>query len=171
MFQLSRLTLVVGFWDFWWPLVVQGASLGLVFVPLTTATNDPVPLDRMGNATSIFNLMRNIGASIGISIVETVQYRKQQMHTSILGAHIDAANPITQRAFQGLRAYFLSRGSDPASATHQANAALFAMVERQAAMLSYNDVFLFLAIMFMLMIPFLFWMTKPKKRGRPAMAH
>ena len=128
MFQLSRLTLVVGFWDFWWPLVVQGASLGLVFVPLTTATNDPVPLDRMGNATSIFNLMRNIGASIGISIVETVQYRKQQMHTNILGAHVDAANPVTQRAFQGLRAYFLSRGADPASATHQANAALFAMV-------------------------------------------
>jgi len=171
MYQLSRLTLVVGFWDFWWPLVVQGSSLGLVFVPLTTATNDPVPLDRMGNATSIFNLMRNLGASIGISIVETVQYRKQQMHTSILGAHVDAANPVTQRAFQGLRAYFLSRGADPASATHQANAALFAMVQRQAAMLSYNDVFLFLAIMFMLMIPFLFWMTKPKKRGRPAMAH
>jgi MFS transporter, DHA2 family, multidrug resistance protein len=171
MFQLSRLTLVAGFWDFWWPLVVQGASLGLVFVPLTTATNDPVPLDRMGNATSIFNLMRNLGASIGISIVETVQYRKQQIHTSILGAHVDPANPLTQRTFQGLRAYFLSRGSDPASATHQANAALFALVERQAAMLSYNDVFLFLAIMFMLMIPFLFWMTKPKKRGRPAMAH
>jgi len=170
MFQLSRLTLVAGFGDFWWPLVIQGSSLALVFVPLTTATNDPVPLERMGNATSIFNLMRNIGASIGISIVETLQYRKQQMHTNILGAHVDAANPATQRAFQGLRGYFISRGADPVSATHQANAALFATVQRQAAMLSYNDVFLFLAIMFVLMIPFLFWMSKPRGRG-PVMAH
>ena len=170
MFQLSRLTLVAGFGDFWWPLVIQGSSLALVFVPLTTATNDPVPLERMGNATSIFNLMRNIGASIGISIVETLQYRKQQMHTNILGAHVDAANPATQRAFQGLRGYFISRGADPATATHQAHAALFASVQRQAAMLSYNDVFLFLAIMFVLMIPFLFWMSKPRGRG-PVMAH
>ena len=58
--------------------MIQGAALGFVFVPLTTITNSPIPNERMGNATSIFNLMRNIGASIGIAMVETVQFRTQQ---------------------------------------------------------------------------------------------
>jgi len=171
MFQLSRLTLGAGSGDFLWPLLIQGASLGLVFVPLTTAANDPIPLSRMGNATSIFNLMRNIGASIGISTVETMEVRKQQMHVNVLGAHVDAANPVSRRAFQGLRAMFESRGSDPVTTAHQAQAALFGSVQRQAAMLAYNDVFVFLAVMFLLMIPFVFFMTKPKKKRGPAMVH
>ena len=66
MWELSRLSLSVTSSSFWWPLMIQGAALGFVFVPLTTITNDPIPNERMGNATSIFNLMRNIGASIGI---------------------------------------------------------------------------------------------------------
>ena len=66
MWELSRLSLDVASRNFWWPLMIQGAALGFVFVPLTTITNDPIPNERMGNATSIFNLMRNIGASIGI---------------------------------------------------------------------------------------------------------
>src|SRR5438309_3317910 len=84
MVLLSRLSLDVGFWNCWWPLMLQGAALGLVFVPLTTVTNDPIPKEQMGNATSIFNLMRNIGASIGISMVETLQFRNQQTHINAL---------------------------------------------------------------------------------------
>ena len=80
MFLLSRLSLDVGFADFVFPLALQGAALGLIFVPLTTVTNDPVPKERLGNATSLFNLMRNIGASIGISGVTTIQVRNAQKH-------------------------------------------------------------------------------------------
>ncbi len=88
MWELSRFSLNVASWNFWWPLMIQGAALGFVFVPLTTITNGPIPNERMGNATSLFNLMRNIGASIGIAMVETVQFRKQQTHINILGAHV-----------------------------------------------------------------------------------
>src|SRR5690349_17491086 len=90
MFMVSTFSLDVGFWNFWWPLMLQGAGLGLIFVPLTTVTNDPVPRERMGNATSIFNLMRNIGASVGISVVETMQFRRMQAHTNYHGAHVNA---------------------------------------------------------------------------------
>ncbi len=89
MWELSRFSLNVASTNFWWPLMIQGAALGFVFVPLTTITNNPIPNERMGNATSIFNLMRNIGASIGISMVETVQFRKQQTHINYPGrAHL-----------------------------------------------------------------------------------
>jgi DHA2 family multidrug resistance protein len=170
MFLLSRLSLDVGFWNFWWPLMLQGAALGLIFVPLTTVTNDPVPRERMGNATSIFNLMRNIGASIGISIVETLQYRRAQAHTHDLGAWLTGASVQVRQTLAGLEHYFASLGADPVTANQRAHAALWGMVQRQAAMLSYNDVFAILALMFLLMAPFVLLMRRPK-RGGPVMAH
>jgi DHA2 family multidrug resistance protein len=171
MFQLSRFSLDVGFWNFWWPLMMQGAALGLVFVPLTTVTNDPIPRERMGNATSIFNLMRNVGASIGISMVETLQFRRLQTHINVLGKHVNAENPLAMRMIASMRGLFISQGKDPATATRQAHAAIWGSVQQQAAMLSYNDVFMFLAVMFLAMFPLIFLMTKPKRGGAAPMAH
>jgi MFS transporter, DHA2 family, multidrug resistance protein len=170
MYQLSRLSLDVGFWNFWWPLMLQGAALGLVFVPLTTVTNDPIPKERMGTATSVFNLMRNIGASIGISMVETMQFRKLQTHVNVLGKYVNQGNPNAQQLLQELRAGFIGSGFDPATATKKAYAAVWGMVQQQAAMLSYNDVFFLLAIIFVAMFPFILIMRKPKGGG-PIMAH
>src|SRR5690242_14850633 len=170
MFLLSRLSLDVGFWNFWWPLMLQGAALGLIFVPLTTVTNDPVPREQMGNATSIFNLMRNIGSSIGISVVEAVQYRRMQAHTNDLGRWINSGSQQVQQTLQGLKNYFISLGADPVTASHRAYGALWGTVQRQAAMLSYNDVFLLLSMMFLSMAPFVLLMRRPK-RGGPVMAH
>ena len=170
MFELSRLSLSVGFWNFWWPLMLQGAALGLIFVPLTTVTNDPIPRERMGNATSMFNLMRNIGASIGISMVETMQFRKQQAHINMLDKYINGTSLEARRMLEQMRGYFMAQGSDPATATRQAYASMWGMLRHQAAMLSYNDVFLFLAIMFLVMFPFIFAMRKARSKG-PVMVH
>ena len=171
MFALSFFNLQVGFWNFWWPLMLQGAGLGLIFVPLTTVTNDPVPRERMGNATSLFNLMRNIGASVGISSVETLQFRHMQTHINYLVQHVNTANLQTQRALAGLRQTFMSRGADAVTATRQAHGALWGALQQQAAILSYNDVFRFLGWMFILMVPLLLLMEKPKGGKGPTMAH
>jgi len=171
MFLLSRLSLDVGFWNFWVALTVQGAALGLIFVPLTTVTNDPVPKERLGAATSIFNLMRNVGASIGISVVETLQFRRMQAHINDLGRNVNSGNAHAQAMMRGMQGSMMARGADSATATKQAYATIWAMVERQAAMLSYNDVFLLLAVMFLIMFPFILLMTKPKRGGGAVMAH
>src|SRR4051812_9491266 len=171
MFALSFFNLQVGFWNFWWPLMLQGAGLGLIFVPLTTVTNDPVPRERMGNATSIFNLMRNVGASIGISTVETLQFRHMQAHINYLGQHVNNASLQTQRSLGGLRELFIAKGADAATATRQAHGALWGMLQRQAAILSYNDVFRFLGWMFLLLLPLLLLMEKPRGGKGPTMAH
>ena len=170
MFFLSRLSLDVGFWNFWWPLMLQGAALGLIFVPLTTVTHDPVPKERLGNATSIFNVMRNIGASIGISMVETLEFRRMQTHLNYLGQNVTSTSPLVQQMVQGLKGRFVAQGADPVTAIDRAYAALWGLVERQAAMLSYNDVFQVLAIMFLVMFPFILLMRRPK-RGGAVMAH
>jgi DHA2 family multidrug resistance protein len=171
MWLLSRFSLDVASRSFWVPLMIQGASLGFVFVPLTTITNNPIPNERMGNATSIFNLMRNIGASIGISMVETVQFRKQQVHINRLGEHIYPSNLTAQQLTESMKAYFMSQGASAATATQQAYGSMWGMVERQAAMLSYNDTFLFLAGMFVMMLPLLFLLRKPQAGKGPAMMH
>jgi DHA2 family multidrug resistance protein len=170
MFLLSRLSLDVGFWNFWWPLMLQGAALGLIFVPLTTVTHDPIPRERLGNATSIFNVMRNIGASIGISIVETLQYRALQKHLNTLGKFVSPSNLKAETMIAGLKQNFMSQGDDVATATKRAYDSVWGMLNQQAAMLSYNDVFFILSIIFLMMAPLVLLMRKPK-RGGAAMAH
>jgi DHA2 family multidrug resistance protein len=125
----------------------------------------------MGNATSIFNLMRNIGASVGISVVEALQFRRMQAHTNYLGQHINLANPQTQQRLIAMQNLFIAKGSDAATASREAHGAIWGVVQRQAAMLSYNDVFRFLGGMFLIMLPLLLIMRKPKGGKGPAMAH
>jgi DHA2 family multidrug resistance protein len=171
MFEVSFFSLDVGFWNFALPLILQGVGLGLIFVPLTTVTNDPVPREKMGNATSIFNLMRNIGASIGISVVQALQFRRMQAHTVYLGQHVNLASPEAQQRLAGMQSNFMAKGADPVTAAHQAHVAIWGLVQQQAAMLSYNDVFRFMGGMFMIMLPLLLIMKKPRGGKGPPMAH
>src|SRR5690349_10255718 len=87
---LSWLNLQAGYWDIFWPQLIQGVGMSLLFVPLTTVAMDPVPRERMGNATSLFNLMRNIGGSVGIATTGTLLARHNQSTTALLGANVTA---------------------------------------------------------------------------------
>jgi DHA2 family multidrug resistance protein len=173
IYQLSRLNLNAGYWDIFWPQLLQGISMGLLFVPLTTITNGPIPKEQMGNATSLFNLMRNIGASIGIAAVTTISARHAQAHAHDLSANVTPYNPAAQSTLQSMEQAFIARGMDAVTATKQAYAAIYAMVQRQAAMMGYIDVFLLLAIMFIACLPLILLMKKPRKAaaGPGAMGH
>src|SRR5437879_4409882 len=138
-YRLSHLSLDVGYWDIFWPLIIQGSAMGFLFVPLTTITNDPVPKEEIGNATSMFNLMRNLGASIGIASMTTVIARHQQTHTNVLTEFVNGASLQSQQALAALKAMLMARGVDAVTATKQAYAMLFGTVQRQAAIMSFND--------------------------------
>jgi DHA2 family multidrug resistance protein len=171
LFQLSWLNLYSGYWDVFWPQLIQGLSLALLFVPLTTVTMDPIPKEKMGNATSIFNLMRNIGGSVGIANVTTVVARHTQMHINDLGAHVNPYSLNSRMTLNGLTNMFASRGMDPVSAAHGAYDAAFGMVARQAAMLSFVDAFWLLGITFLVIIPLVYIMKKPEGHGEPVAGH
>lgn len=171
LFQLSGLNLNAGYWDVFWPQIIQGVSLGFLFVPLTTTTMDPISQDKMGNATSIFNLMRNIGGSMGIAAVTTLVARRQQTHANLLGANVNPYSPQTRLMLNGLRSFFLSNGSDLSTATQRAYGAVFGLVERQAAMLSFLDAFWLLGAIFLVLTPLVFIMRKPKTHGPAVGAH
>jgi len=171
LFQISRLSLSAGYWDFFWPQLFMGLSLGLIFVPLTTISMAPIRKENMGNATSLFNLVRNLGGSIGISAVSTMQTRFQQRNIAQLGSHVTPYSASARNMMNSMQGMFRSTGSDAVAAAHQARAAMFGMVERQASMLAYNSIFLILAGLFVLMLPFIFLMRRPQAKGGSMAMH
>jgi len=167
---LSTLSLQAGYWDIFWPQLTQGMGLSLLFVPLTTVAMDPIPRERMGNATSLFNLMRNIGGSVGIAVTGTMLGRDQQRLTALLGGRVTAYDGHAQAIFAQIRAGFLAAGADSATATSRAYAALFGLVQRQAAMVSFVTLFQLLGFMFLALIPLVLLMRRPGRGGPPPMA-
>jgi MFS transporter, DHA2 family, multidrug resistance protein len=171
MYMLSLLNLNAGYWDVFWPQFIQGVSMGFLFVPLTTVTHDPIRNEEMGNATSVFNLMRNIGGSIGIAAVTTMTARFAQRNVNVLGAHITSYDAATRQMMQGAAGSFASKGMDAVTANRQAVGAMWGMVQAQASMISFNHAFLLLGILFLAVIPFILLMRRPQKRGGPIAAH
>src|SRR5712691_4303369 len=107
---LSQLNLQAGYWDIFWPQLVQGIGMSLLFVPLTTVAMAPISRERMGNATSIFNLMRNIGGSIGIATTGTMLARNNQSTTALLGANVTPYSPASQALLAQMKGAFMAAG-------------------------------------------------------------
>lgn len=122
---------------------------------------------KMGNATSIFNLMRNIGGSIGIAIMTTFLSRRTQLHQDHLVANVTAGSPQTLRLLEGMRANFYAHGADSVTASRKAVAAIYGLVQQHAAMLAFVEAFWLMGVVFLLMIPFLPILQYSKKRPAP----
>jgi MFS transporter, DHA2 family, multidrug resistance protein len=168
---LGQLNLHAGYWDIFWPQFLQGLGLSAIFVPLTTISMDRIAREKMGNATSLFNLMRNLGGSVGIALTATMLSRQTQAYVNVLGANVDAYSPSTQRAFEAARAGFMARGADVTTATAQAYASLFGQVQQQASMVSFVLLFRLLGVIFLLLLPLILLMKRPRAAGGSAAAH
>ncbi len=168
LYMLSRLNTDAGYWDFFWPQMIQGISLAMLFVPLTTITMSNIPRERMGNATSLFNLLRNLGGGIGIAGVNTMVTRYTQKQINVLGSHVTAYNPKAQALLGGVSG---GGGAGSSLAARRSYARVFGLIERQATMLSYIQVFEILAMIFLLMIPLVLIMRKPSHGTKPIAAH
>ena len=162
MLWLGNINLEAGYWNFVWPQVLQGLGLSLLFVPLTTVSMATIAPERMGYATSLFNLMRNIGGSIGIAVTGTMLSRSRQAFGSLLGEHVTIFDSTTSQVLAQLKATFLARSGDPVSATSQAYVVMYGMVQRQAAMVSFVMIFRVIGILFFIMIPLVLLMRRPK---------
>jgi DHA2 family multidrug resistance protein len=166
-YQLMRFNLGVGYWDIFWPQFLQGASMGMVFVPLAVVTMASIPKEKMGNATSLFNMTRNIGGGVGISLVATMLTRQAQQHTNLLVANITPlSTPVVEL---GGRLKMLFAASGPQRADLQAAAALFGLVQREATMVGMVRVFQFLGILSLVLIPLLALTTRPSEDTEPSL--
>jgi DHA2 family multidrug resistance protein len=171
MWQLSGINLNAGYWEIFWPQFLQGVSLSLLFVPLTTVTMASIARESMGYATSMFNLLRNLGGSVGIAFATTYLARQQQVHHSILAAHVNPLNPAAQTMIGTLAGSMQAGGADSTLAMRRAYGAIEGMVMRQAMMLSFLDTFRFMAVVFALVLPLLLLLRKTRGKKSEVAAH
>jgi len=152
-FGYSHMTLDSGTWDIFWDQITQGVGMAFLFVPLTTLTMGPILNQEMGYATSLYNTMRNIGSSIGISFVTTWVARRSQFHQSVLAANLNASSPVDHQMRAGLVPFLQQNGSNVVTASDKANGLIYQMLQQQASLLSYLDVFHLMGILFLVITP------------------
>jgi len=114
--------------------------------------------------------MRNIGGSVGIAMTATILARQRQTVSAHLGENISIYNPATQSLFTQITSGLIAAGTDAVTATQRAYVILNGMLYRQASMVSFVMLFRLLGIVFLLMIPLVFIMRRPKQRGAAVMA-
>jgi len=105
---------------------------------------------------------------VGIAVTQTLLAHFRQGQTNILGSHVSSYDSATRMALDRLRHLFVIHGSHPVTATRETQAMVWGMVEKQAAMIAYIDVFRVLTLLFLLVIPFVFLLKKPVHQTKPA---
>jgi DHA2 family multidrug resistance protein len=145
--------------------IAQYAPLGLVFIPTTAAAYFGMPKDKSNAVAGLVNFMRNIGSSVGTSVVTTVLARRDQFHQERLGSHMTPGNPVFRSALQGLTQQLQQSGMSPHDALNGAYGRLYQNLQLQASTLSYIDTFWLLTIAAGTMFCLAFGLKKNDPRG------
>ena len=168
---MGRLTLDIAPNSLLWPIVISGAGTGMVFVPLATISMGTLKNEQIGNASGLFNLMRNVGGGVGISMVNTLVARHQQIHRAELVQNLTPGNPAFQQVFDST-SRAMSQVAAPNVAAQRAYGLLQGTLEQQSAAFAYVDVFRYLAIACFVCGAMVIFMKRVKaKKGAPSMAH
>lgn len=171
LWSMSHWTLGVGIENVRWAMIMSGLGSGLIFPAMSAATLACVERERMGYASSLYNMMRNTGSAIGISLVTNLLNSREQMHQAYLDEH-----------FTPFRAWQLDQSGPPMPGSPHFNLAqglvthqlqgfglMYSNLQQQASLLAYNDIYRMLAMTAALFIP-AFLLLK-KTRARAGAAH
>jgi MFS transporter, DHA2 family, multidrug resistance protein len=168
-YLLADIDLQISMGSIVWPQVLSGLAIGFVFVPLTVLATGTLSIEQIGNATGIFNLMRNIGGSFGIAAVTTMLARGAQVHQAAMVQHLTPYDPAYQQRLNDLTSAFAARGN-PMTAAQQAYGALYQSLVTQATLLAYIDNFRLLAFLCVICVPAALLFKKVRAgRAAPAM--
>jgi DHA2 family multidrug resistance protein len=153
-------------WTFLWAIIISGFGSGCIFVPLSAVAVAGLPNEEIGNASGLYNLMRNIGASIGISIVNTIVARHQQLHRNELAHSLTPGNVNLQNYLQAIQQYLHSQGASASLALDRAYFLINGTLNQQARLWSYVDDFRYMALVCFGCIPIVLMLKKAVgKRG------
>lgn len=162
MYQLAGLTPEATFAQLMWPRLLVGFGLGCLLGSLATATLATLTRDELQRAAGPFNLVRNLGGSIGIAVMGSSLERGTQIHRSGLAQKMEPYLSDSAAAYHPLLAELARRGADASTAAQQGLAALAAIVHKQALFLSFVDSYRLLAGLLLLSIPMLLFMRRSR---------
>lgn len=166
---MSQFSLLADFRTVIWPRIVLGVGMGFLFIPLTTMTMSSIKKEDMGNASAIYNLLRNLGGSFGVAFVTTIIARGAQTHQNSLVEHLTPFDRGYQIAVSQARHALTYSGMNPVVANSAGAETIYGQLLRQASMLSFNEAFYLLSIFMVLVLPLVFLMKKAKAETQPGM--
>jgi MFS transporter, DHA2 family, multidrug resistance protein len=171
LYSMTRFYGAVDYATIAWARVYQSSALALLFIPINTTALAGMPAAKSNNASAIINMMRNIGGSFGISAVTTLIARREQYHQNVLVAHATPLSTPYEAAIGTLQQAYLGYTASAVDALRQAEAQVYATVQQQAALLSFNDCFWAMAVILAAMVPVVLLMRKPSPGAAPPPGH
>jgi DHA2 family multidrug resistance protein len=147
--------------------LIRALGMPLVIVPLTTLATRGLPASRAGSASALFNMLRNLGGSIGIALLATRIDVREKFHSVVLGESVSLFDAQTTERIRATTGYFVSLGSDPVTAGNRALEVLDHTVRREAFVLSFGDAFTLLGVILLGSIP-LVWFVGGKRGVKPS---
>ena len=156
--------------NFFWMLIMRGLGLGLLFIPITTLSLSTLKGQQIGKGAAFTGMMRQLGGSFGIALITTFMARRNQLYQSNLKSKLNTDNYFVQSRVHGMQQSFIAKGFTPDGALKQTYAALEGLIYKQASVLSYMDVFLYLGLMFLICIPFILFVRNKKGGAKISLA-
>jgi DHA2 family multidrug resistance protein len=166
-FMLSDINLQVSMGSVIFPSLINGVAISFIFVPLTTATMSQLGQAQIGNASGLYNLMRNLGGSIGIAFVTTMLARGAQAHQALMVGHLTPTDPPFAQRFAAAK-QVLSHQTDPVTATRQAYDAVYSLLDQQAHLWAFVDNFYLFGLLALAGVPLIFLFKRVQYTKRPA---
>ncbi len=171
LFWMARWSLEVDFRTAVLGRMLQSLGLAFLFIPINVAAFSFVPKEKTNNGTGIINLARNIGASVGIATVTSLLERRTQFHQQVLTSDVNPLNPSYRAMIESMSQRLATQGSSAAQATAQAHGMLYNLVQRQSAMLAFLDNFWLLGVIFLAVIPLMFFLKKARPQAGAVPVH
>jgi DHA2 family multidrug resistance protein len=140
--------------DFFWPLILRGVAMGMLFIPITTLSLSTLKGRQIGEGAAFTGMMRQLGGSFGVAVIITFMSNRLITHEAHIANHLDRFSPAVQNRIAAMQQTFMAKGKPANIALQDAYQAMQGSVMKQASVLSYMDVFLFVGIMFLVCIPF-----------------
>jgi DHA2 family multidrug resistance protein len=171
MWKLSNLTLDSGAGDLFWPLVVRGVSLGMIFLPLTSASMAELKPSEIAQGTGMFNLMRQLGGSLGIAIIATLLARFTAQSKALVTEHVTAIGTDALGRVDAITRAMIGRGMSPTQAHQQALMVLDRTIGAQASVLAFSKIYIISGVALCCSIPMMLFWRHGKGRGSIPDAH
>jgi DHA2 family multidrug resistance protein len=171
MWLLARMTLASGPEETFWPLILRGVGLGLIFVPLTNASMAELRVQELAQGTGMFNLTRQLGGSLGIAIMATLLTRFTAEKKAMLTEHVTTLDPTSLGRLDQITRGLIARGINPIVAKQQALFVLDRQIGGQASVLAFSRIYILSGVILLAVLPLLLLFRTGKGRGSTGMAH
>jgi DHA2 family multidrug resistance protein len=171
LMHMTRLSLQASFSTYMLDYVFQRLGVAFMFIPINTLAYLDVPPGKNNQISGMINMFRNVGASVGISMVTTLTQRRAQIHQDTFSMHVNTFNPALRNQLSGLTNQLFHAGMSTADASHQALGRMYLMVQTQASTEAYLDTLKILAIICFCILPLLLLVKKNDPHAKEALAH